>query len=92
MSSYSSGWAERCVKRQYNNIRRILILGVIAIFFGVSALIAREIKPGVERWAIKTSATRAGSVKTVSLNDILQLTNPPGSRKNNPTYQKHDLI
>jgi hypothetical protein len=49
--------------------------------------LARDLKPGVERWPIKTAAPTTSSAKTVPLEKLLSLQDVPGVRKNDPRYQ-----
>src|SRR5437879_13868217 len=49
-----------------------------------------EIKPGVERWPIKTSVPPGADIttgKSVAYADLVKLDDPPGVQKNDHRYQ-----
>jgi hypothetical protein len=51
---------------------------------------APTLKPGVERWPIKTSLATGvdpSKSKTVAFGDLIQLADPPGAKKNDPAFQ-----
>lgn len=66
---------------------------VTAALVGTSGLAApkKQIKPGVERWPIKTSVVANADQKTVALADLLKLPDPPGVAKDDHRYQSNRI-
>src|SRR5438093_10984138 len=62
---------------------------VIILGFGGSLATQHEIKPGVERWPIKTSvlAVNVSHGTPVAYADLVKLDDPPGVGKNDHRYQ-----
>ncbi|MBI3901711.1 MAG: hypothetical protein HY306_02010 [Nitrosomonadales bacterium] len=51
----------------------------------------REVKPGVERWSIKTSVPAKAKNISASLADVLALPDPPGVSKRDSRYQSNRI-
>ncbi|MSU46646.1 MAG: hypothetical protein EXS42_05870 [Lacunisphaera sp.] len=71
------------------NSPRLLLLGFVLF----SALLAKDIKPGVERWSIKTSVpagTDMAHGKTVPFADLIALPDPVPHPKMNDHLYAHD--
>jgi hypothetical protein len=66
----------------------ITILAILAFVFLASAQQPKGMKPGVERWPIKTSAHKMLDVpEDVDFDKLIVLPDPPGVKKNDPRYQ-----
>jgi hypothetical protein len=53
------------------------------------------LKPGVERWPIKTSLATGvdpAKSKTVAFAGLIQLADPPGAKKNDPAFQSARIL
>ncbi len=57
----------------------------------VSSTYAREVKPGIERWPIKTSLPDNPAAKTVVFSDLIALPDPPDVTKNDRRYQEERI-
>ena len=73
--------------------RGVAMLGLV-LLLGLSESLAaqHEVKPGVEPWPIKTSVPAGMDVShgtSVSYADLVELSDPPGVRKNDRRYQLH---
>lgn len=71
--------------------RGVAMLGLV-LLLGLSESLAaqHEVKPGVEPWPIKTSVPAGMDVShgtSVSYADLVELSDPPGVRKNDRRYQ-----
>lgn len=64
-----------------------LIVSLWAITGTVCLATPPQLKPGVERWPVKTSFGSATSAKTVALSALLALKDVSGVRKNDSRYQ-----
>src|SRR5260370_7691578 len=65
-------------------------LAVLAVATSVTLASNHEIKPGVERWPIKTGVPAGADLslgKSVSYADLAKLDDPPGVQKNDHRYQ-----
>src|SRR5258707_186237 len=64
-------------------------LVLIAVFVALTGAANKPLKPGVERWPIKTSLPKGVSAKatTVALADLLALPDAAGVGKNDKRYQ-----
>jgi hypothetical protein len=65
-------------------------LTVLAVATSYGLASQHEIKPGVERWPIKTSVPAGADLslgKSVSYADLAKLDDPPGVQKNDHRYQ-----
>jgi hypothetical protein len=63
---------------------------VLVLWFSSTLATQHEIKPGVERWPIKTSVPAGADLslgKSVSYTDLAKLADPPGVQKNDHRYQ-----
>src|SRR5260370_33318988 len=63
---------------------------VLVLWFSGTLATQHEIKPGVERWPIKTSVPAGADLslgKSVSYADLAKLDDPPGAQKNDHRYQ-----
>lgn len=60
---------------------------ILAASFSIAGAHAREVKPGVERWPIKTSLPAKSASKTVGFSDLIALADPPSVTKNDSRYQ-----
>lgn len=71
-------------------MKRRLIVSIAAAFLCVLYLQAQQqMKPGVERWPIKTSAPKLKDApKVVSFADLIAIPDPPGVLKDDKRYQK----
>jgi hypothetical protein len=72
-------------------MKRRLVISIAAVFLYVLYLQAQQqqLKPGVERWPIKTSAPKLKDTpKVVSFEDLIAVPNPTGVAKDDARYQK----
>jgi hypothetical protein len=63
---------------------------VLVLWFSGTLATQHEIKPGVERWPIKTSVPAGADLslgKSVSYADLAKLADPPDVQKNDHRYQ-----
>ncbi len=72
------------------NLLRAGLTLALSLFTAAWAVAAQHVKPGVERWPIKTSLAPHADVahpKQVDLVELLNLEDPPGVAKDDPRYQ-----
>lgn len=69
---------------------RLFHLAVLTLLIGAGPVVAQDIKPGVERWPVKTSIAPDADVNQptqITFDDLAQLADPLGVGKNDPRYQ-----
>lgn len=72
-------------------MNRVLRIVAVALFSGAllsfQVLAAEEVRPGVERWPIKTSIPAKPAAKTLTFEQLVALVDPPDVAKNDKRYQ-----
>lgn len=70
-----------------NRLTQSLCAAALLLVTSTSLSAARELKPGVERWAIKTMAPTTTTPKAVPLRTLLDLADVAGVHKNDGRFQ-----
>lgn len=71
-------------------IRPLSVALLLSLFVSTSPLVAGPVKPGVERWPIKTSLAPDATPshpKQIALVDLISLEDPPDVTHNDSRYQ-----